>query len=460
MDKTIIHIGIDDTDTPSGGCTTHLASLLLIKLIEKFNAQPIDYPNIVRLNPAIPWKTRGNGSVVLRLMVNYRDVDDVFDTSVNFIYDYLNEYSKDWGRHSNPALAVLIGDIPWEIFWFGSKALYDVVPLRIVEKTLGKLRNLRFKVFSNNYRGLIGCLGGIGNRMLNTDYTYELIAYRDPSFIGYERLVNGESVRAMDEQFSEHTILNYDYEVDKPLITPKGPDPVLVGVRGEDPVKIFEAFKTLKIDEPIPLVVVFRTNQHTDAHLKHVSSLAEVYPYMGVKTTVLAVTKPRRVTGGHVFFKVSDGCNEIDVAVYEPTGWFRSIVEEVEPGDKLVVMGSTRPMSSTHGLTLNLEKICVEEVKPIVTYENPKCPKCGSRLKSAGVGKGFKCVKCGFKDPVLKKTVKIVERSLKPGCYEPPPRVFKHLMKPLKRFGREKKEFPEVFRPTRFIWVNNLHLFM
>lgn len=460
MNKVLIHIGLDDTDTPYGGCTTHLASLLLVKLLREFRVQPIDYPNIIRLNPAVPWKTRGNGSVVLRLLVEENIINDIFDLCVNYTLEYLEEFSKGWRSFSNPTLAILIGEVPGEVEWIGSKALYDVVPISLVEKIVMKLGNLRFKVFNNSLRGLIGCLAGIGNRMLNSDYTFELIAYRDPSFLGTKRMVDKDSVKRMDEAFNEYTILNYDYEIDKPLLTPKGPDPVLLGVRGEDPVKVFEAFRSLKISEPTPLVVIFRTNQHTDAHLKQVKGVNEIYPYMSVRVEAIAITKPRRSIGGHVFFKVSDGVGVIDVAVYEPTGGLRKVVEEIEPGDKLVLMGSTRPMGSTHGLTLNLEKICVEEVKPIVKYENPLCPKCGSRLKSAGTNKGFKCVKCGYRGVHLRKVERIIDRGLKPGCYEPPPRVFKHLMKPLKRFGKEKKGFPRIYSPSGFIWIGNLQLLM
>ena len=60
-----MHIGLDDTDSTKGGCTTYLAAVLIEKL-EKFNIEFKDYPTLIRLNPNVPWKTRGNGALCLR----------------------------------------------------------------------------------------------------------------------------------------------------------------------------------------------------------------------------------------------------------------------------------------------------------------------------------------------------------------------------------------------------------
>ena len=60
-----MHIGIDDTDSIRKGCTTYIACLLMEEL-EKLNVKFIDYPNLIRLNPNVPWKTRGNGALCLR----------------------------------------------------------------------------------------------------------------------------------------------------------------------------------------------------------------------------------------------------------------------------------------------------------------------------------------------------------------------------------------------------------
>jgi tRNA(Ile2)-agmatinylcytidine synthase len=60
-----VYIGIDDTDSRKGMCTTYLA----LELVKEFQNELdlIGYPRLVRLNPNIPWKTRGNGAVCVRL---------------------------------------------------------------------------------------------------------------------------------------------------------------------------------------------------------------------------------------------------------------------------------------------------------------------------------------------------------------------------------------------------------
>lgn len=61
-----MHIGLDDTDSTRKGCTTYVAALLVEKL-QKLGANFIDYPSLIRLNPNVPWKTRGNGALCLRI---------------------------------------------------------------------------------------------------------------------------------------------------------------------------------------------------------------------------------------------------------------------------------------------------------------------------------------------------------------------------------------------------------
>ena len=69
-DAKILHIGFDDTDSINGRCTTHLSFLIARILIKKFNVEFIDFPLLIRLNPNVPLKTRGNGAVCLRIKSN------------------------------------------------------------------------------------------------------------------------------------------------------------------------------------------------------------------------------------------------------------------------------------------------------------------------------------------------------------------------------------------------------
>ena len=59
-----MYIAVDDTDSMRGNCTTFLATEIIRELMGDFDL--IGNPRLVRLNPAVPWKTRGNGSLVMR----------------------------------------------------------------------------------------------------------------------------------------------------------------------------------------------------------------------------------------------------------------------------------------------------------------------------------------------------------------------------------------------------------
>lgn len=455
MHHIIVHMGFDDIDTPFGGCTTHFAALILIDWIKENKIKLIDYPNLIRLNPGVPWKTRGNGAVVLRFKADsYEEVIDLLEEAYSRALDYLGKHHHP--QH-HPVIGVYIGELSDRIKWLGWKAVHDLIPLNLVDKILDKEKDkTMYKLLrENKKRGLIGVFSAIGYRMINTDYTFELIAYRSEEFIDKPRQVDSESIKQMDKLYGQDMILNYDHEAERPLAVPHGRDPVLLGIRGESPEVLEKAYSILKISEPVPIRLIYRTNQHTDAHLRRINDLSEALIYRGVRVRVKVASIPRRIIGGHVVFKVADGKRTIDVAAYEPTAKLRDIVEKLLPGDEVEVMGIVRPHSSRHGPTINLEKIHIIMVKPLIKLENPKCPKCGARMKSAGRGKGFKCPKCGYRDPKAKKIVRIIKRDLEPGWYEPPPRAFKHLMKPLKRIGREKKCFPANYEPVRFIWHFN-----
>ncbi|HUW86389.1 MAG TPA: tRNA(Ile2) 2-agmatinylcytidine synthetase, partial [Methanoregula sp.] len=58
-------IGIDDTDSPEGMCTTYLGAVLARRLIRE--GMRIREARLVRLNPNVTWKTRGNAAIALHV---------------------------------------------------------------------------------------------------------------------------------------------------------------------------------------------------------------------------------------------------------------------------------------------------------------------------------------------------------------------------------------------------------
>ena len=62
-------IGIDDTDSTEGMCTTYLAPILYEELRE-CGGILVELPYLVRLNPNIPYKTRGNAAICLKVSLS------------------------------------------------------------------------------------------------------------------------------------------------------------------------------------------------------------------------------------------------------------------------------------------------------------------------------------------------------------------------------------------------------
>ncbi|MEM1569529.1 MAG: tRNA(Ile)(2)-agmatinylcytidine synthase [Candidatus Bathyarchaeia archaeon] len=426
MDVTL-HIGIDDTDSLHGGCTTYVAAVLIERLT-KLNVEFQDYPALIRLNPNIPWKTRGNGAVAIRLKTKVEQMDKIK-------YEVLHTVETLSQHDADPAVVFLSGTIPNKIKMFSKMALYDFLNVDCALKVAGKCG---VEVYaSKSLKGIIGALAAVGET-LQDDYTYELLAYRTDDYRGMPRMVSAESVFLMDRVTSPMTFNNLDFETGRILITPRGPDPVLYGIRGEDPTVLVKAMKIVDVYEPIERWVIFRTNQGTDAHLKWVENPRDVKPYRAVAFKGVVCEKPHVVPGGHVIFKIAFKDRFFDCAAYEPTGSFREAVKKLIPGDVVEIYGGVRPLNGT--MTINLEKIRIVSLARDVKYFNPKCPKCNSTMKSMGRAKGFKCEKCGLRDSNMHKLEVETPREIKPGLYIPPPRAQRHLTKPPSRYGLEKKD--------------------
>ncbi|MCL4429810.1 MAG: tRNA(Ile)(2)-agmatinylcytidine synthase, partial [Chloroflexi bacterium] len=292
----------------------------------------------------------------------------------------------------------------------------------------------------NTCRGIIGALAAIGET-LQSDYTYELIAYRTPENLGTKRRVDEESIFEMDKQTQPFTFNNVDWEKKRVIITPRGPDPIFFGIRGETPQIVKQAFQLVKTLEPVERWVIFRSNQGTDAHLKPVEKLNQLEPYCSVIAKGTVFQNPRIVPVRHVIFPIKDETAQVDCAAYEPTGDLRKIARELLVDDEIEAYGAVHKATLSKPVTVNLEKIRILELAQQSKTQNPLCPNCQKRLKSMGRNQGFRCEKCGGKYPDLKKAETPLPRMLKRGLYVTSTRSQRHLTKPLRRYGQEKSGF-------------------
>jgi tRNA(Ile2)-agmatinylcytidine synthase len=423
----LLHIGLDDTDSPEGGCTTHVAAVLVERLLA-LGVEFSGYPTLLRLNPNTPWKTRGNASVCLRLIIDESLYGDVRST-VKELVDKYGEFSCD---NTNPGVVFLKGEVPDDV-----KAYSDEVVRALVEKkhAMGIIEKHDMDYIEyKNGRGLIGALAAIGGT-LEGDMTYELLTYRAPENWGTPRKMDDSSIVAMDAALSDCTFNNLD-EKGKPLIIPRGPDPVLYGVRGETPEAVYDAMGMIKPLEPVDRWMICRSNQGTDLHYSEPVKISGLTPYNPSVVNGKVDSVPETIEGGHVFFRLRDKTGSVDCAAFEPTGSFRANVRKLIPGDTVTVYSGV----SIHEdeLTLNIEKLVIHETVPDIRYIKPKCPECGGSTGSMGKDQGLRCKKCGYRGEELVQEAVEQERSIIPGIYLPDKGAHRHLTKPFERYGREK----------------------
>lgn len=426
----LLHIGFDDTDSPSGGCTTYIAARL-VDVLSGLGARFVDYPNLLRLNPNVPWKTRGNGAVCLRVEIDKTCEEDVRKSVLKLVESYA-DFDCD---NTNPGVVFLEGAVPSGLIEFSERVVKSVVSLDDALKLADDhgASAIGFK----NMRGIIGGLAAVGG-LQRGDHTYEFLAYRLSGNWGTPRRVDPDSVVRMDEATGGSTFNNVDPETGRVLIAPKGPDPVLFGIRGEGPSAVREAGLMLD-SEPLERWVIFRTNQGTDAHLGSCVTVSSLRPFSPAVLEGFVSGLPKTIQGGHVFVGLTDETGRVDCAAYEPSGSFREVVRRLIPGDRVRVYGGVRGEASSERPTFNLEKLEVLGLAPDLLKANPTCPECGGSMESMGRGKGFRCRRCGFRGPKMEKATVELGRQIETGLFMPPPRAQRHLSKPEVRYGKEKR---------------------
>ncbi len=424
---TEYHIGIDDTDSRQGGCTTYTASILVERLLER-GFKLADFPWLVRLNPNIPWKTRGNGALAIHLRTDESMLEEAKQVALKTVEETCDPSIPS----TDPAVVFLRGRIPKKLQDLSTMALHEVVPTRKAQ-VLSRVVGAQVHTLAGQ-RGLVGALAAIGAQ-LDQEHTFEIIAYRTRERVGTPRKVNLESVKRMDKKYHNSTFNNLDPETERVLICPHGPDPVLFGIRGEDPDSLLNAFREVKVEEPIERVTLFKTNHGTDAHLRSETKIALLQAHQSAVVTGNVETHPRSLRGGHVIFRLRDETGSIDCAAYEPTGSLRKIALELIPRDTVKGYGGVRRLPN-QSLTLNLEKLEVLQLANKVRWEKPRCFVCGGSCESMGRMQGFRCRKCGHRHPIDSIRPITVDRPLTTTFYLPPPRAHRHLTKPESRYFR------------------------
>jgi tRNA(Ile2)-agmatinylcytidine synthase len=418
-------IGLDGYDSNFSGCTTHFTIFLLktLKFYEK-NLKLLTDPLLVRLNPNIPFKTRGNAAVSLLIEgeLSEADIEKTIE-ELSAIYSFENKGSAyildlDGNRRLEETVKLYL------------RGLTDLVPQKVAEEVAEEVGGV-----SIGGKSLVGALAAIGYALSGLPSTFELLAYRAPE---------AEFIRRIDEKrvsevlLSYRTLFNNVNRKNKVVAVPRGPDPVLIGIRGIDKGELEDAFrKILPYIEAPSSWCIFRTNQHTDPHAVH-KKIGELRVYVSGLIEGYISRDPLVKKGGHVILNISDESGEIETIFYRETYPMNVVASKLKKGDRIRILGGALEAREREGLIFEAEKLWILSAPEIKVLKNPRCPRCNARMESAGKGKGYRCPKCGYRTKeALEKELFLLKRDLPKNPISPLEGRIRHLVKPPELEGIE-----------------------
>ncbi|WP_254536747.1 tRNA(Ile)(2)-agmatinylcytidine synthase [Halomarina litorea] len=436
-------IGLDDTDSrETGMCTTYAAHLVAERLREAGAA--VERLLLVRLNPAVEHKTRGNAALAVH-------TDAPVATAFAAARAVVEEHAETDDERTNPGLVVLPDDPDATVgprdalARFARAAVREQLTVADAEALLA-LTGGESEGWGNG-RGRIGAIAAVGAWAAFDEWTYEHIAYREPSRWGTPREVDADSLFEAADSAYPTVWDTVDRGTGETVAVPHTPGPVLFGIRGDDRAAVERVAAAIDA-EPVAASETFVTNQGTDVHLGD-GTVEGVLDGRAYRVTGEVVAPPETRRGGHVFVPLAGEGATLQLAAFEPTKRFRDRVRALRPGDRVTACGEFS--ASTAGAdagadadslrgTLKLEKFAVRSLDTTERV-TPTCPDCDRRMESAGRGQGYRCRDCGTSADG--KVERAVDRAIEPGWYEVPPRARRHVARPLVRGGFDAPTHPE-----------------
>jgi len=451
-------VGIDDTDSRERGmCTTYVAREIADRL-QKADLASVSRLLLVRLNPAVEYKTRGNAALAIHTEC---DPDRAFEIA----RERLEARSETDDERTNPGLVVAAHDpdeaVPVDdVSRFAHAAIRDHLEISDAAALID--RHGYQSWHAGDGRGRIGALAAIGAWTALGEWTDEYIAYREPERWGTPREVNHESVFTAAEWGYPDVWDTVDRDENETVCVPHTPGPILYGIRGDETDAVRAVADRIE-SEPVATTQRFVTNQGTDVHLQD-GAIGDVADGRAYRLEGRVASEPETRRGGHVFVTlespidgdvVNDGAandnatndgaatdettgdesaNRLVCAAFEPTKRFRNRVRALRVGDRITACGEV-----SDG-TLKLEKFAIRD---LVRTERvtPICPGCERTMESAGRNQGYRCRYCGT--DAAGKANRSLDRDLEPGWYEVPPCARRHVAKPLVRGGFDAPTHPE-----------------
>jgi tRNA(Ile2)-agmatinylcytidine synthase len=395
----------------------------------------IGEPRLVRLNPNIPWKTRGNAALSARFGVGSgrrRRVGEI-DGAPVWSYARGRGLSKSRGSRwreaawtrllgasrtgepgTDPALVAVDRPLPADLYWAAVREVVAVSTVRGLLRQHGA-----FVRTAGSERGIVGAAAAIA--WPETRPTWELIAYRSPERWDRPRDVDAESVRAARREYPDLFLCD-DPRTRRLLVAPHTPCPILYGLRGTRPAAPLRARHRVR-SEPVARWVLFRTNQGSGDHLtpRSVRELSEFHSAI-VDGTIASM--PLSLTGGHVRFSVVDAAGSaMTCLAFEPTKTLPRVARSLLPGDRVRVWGgrNAEPSFRIEGIELVALGTRRARARP------PECGACHRSTRSMGHLRGYRCSGCHRRWPPEAALVAAAPPAFAPGVYHPTPSARRHL---------------------------------
>ena len=420
-------LAVDDTDGKNGGCTTYV----ITRIISEIGIDLIGFPRLVRLNPNIPYKTRGNAALAAvfgkgigtRIKIgefgkkpiysyeNYEDIPD-YEEYIDKAWKIVLENADTRDQKTNPGM-IAVNHKPDESIY-----LETVRKVRTIESAMHYLREngIPFR-FEKNGRGLIGALAAASWNPGRI--TYETIFYKYPHPDRIDKKLSLEIAGEIDRL--PGTFNNIDPENRHAAIFPSPETPVMMGIRSlnTDPIDRIHEIVSSRYSMQYDGFITFQTNQATDEH--YISNPREIEDMCSYSIMVRVEDRPKKIHGGHGFFTCGYNGMHYSVAVFEPSKGMRSVLDDIFPGDVINLYASFK-----NG-TFNAEKIIVTSYARLFVRRNPKCEVCGRTSRNTGSGR-FKCISCGWTQKYPQYDEIVRNRPL---SYEAPVASRRHLVAPL-----------------------------
>ena len=367
-------LGLDDTDSLEGGCTTLVFHELL-------NSLPCDYgePRLTRLWPFAAQRTRGNAALSVELFTDDSIVewlDEYWKKNILPLRGEISESSHSTRKQypSDPGM-VLFEEQPSEDYYW--KAVRGEVGLLEGGVQWGG-------------NGRIGAAASCAWPRKNV--TWEGIAWRKNI-----REVSEEALYMVEKM--DDTFLCRDPRTNRGLIAPRGPCPVMFGVRATSEDTAFKATEILVQGSAETVGSrIFATNQATGDHIE--------------SSARLIIESKELLKGGHVI--LNGNC-----LAFNESGDVNKIAQWLDIGDEIEFMA------------LEFEGNYHLEAVRVISSSSSKRPicECGTRMKSMGKGQGVRCPKCKKRSDQLWSD----EERIPPlqGWVQPPADKRRHLAKSL-----------------------------